>query len=218
MDLKRPRSVSKQINPLPAKKVGPRLLVRLQAEKVIIKAGLKESWEDEGGWDFDDLCALVACLLGNDYAHEREKVEAGRVLSRDMDQLSGILKWARPKGFTVAEREGQSIPSDAYEAGLILGIGTDRLPIPGTEKFTSEARLVTGLAKLLQVREDVINARNFEYAKRKVKERYEEHLARTKARVSAGCVPRHVRQSRAKLRSILIGFGMKPSVVNGLIR
>jgi hypothetical protein len=41
-----------RFNPLPHDEVGPRLLVKLQAEHVMKKVHLKEVWEGSEGWRF----------------------------------------------------------------------------------------------------------------------------------------------------------------------
>jgi hypothetical protein len=56
-------------NPLPDGVAGPGLLVDLMTERAIDRCGIKENWEEPGGWEYEDLRAVVACALGGELFH-----------------------------------------------------------------------------------------------------------------------------------------------------
>jgi hypothetical protein len=179
----KPREARK-LNPLPEDEVGPRLLVRLHAEKVMTKVRLKEKWEDVLGWDFDDLCAVVADALGQGYMADGEEVRLNRVIKfRDPKVIERIRKYASPALVDTAN-EIETILSEAYEGLLILGLGTPAFPITIGREYTESGELAVALAEIMEVDVGRVNARTFERAKQNVRELYATHLVKQEQRRS----------------------------------
>jgi hypothetical protein len=162
-------------NPLPEDAVGDRLLVELQAEKIMEKLHLKEKWEGPNGWDFADLCAVVACALGENFIQPGEKELAANAISKRKPRLiANISKKASPA--LVTDDSTESVLPETFQGVLILGLGTPKFPIKLTEEnYSDTVKLQMALAELMEVQESRVNLRSFEEAKRQVRQRYNEH-------------------------------------------
>ena len=172
----------RSLNPLPENEVGGRLLVRLQAEKIMKKLHLKERWEHPDGWDFNDLCAVVAHAMGEEYTQPGEDLVVDRVItSRSEKLIEKIRVRATPKLIDTAGGSETLMP-EVYEGLLILGLGTKEIPINLSSNAIGTTKLAEDLAKLMEVKKSRVNARVFERAKRNVKTRYEDHMHRQAAR------------------------------------
>lgn len=171
------------LDPLPEDEVGPRLLVRLQAEKVMKKLKLKERWEDQLGWNFDELCAVVAATLGKKFMIEGEADLVKRVrkfrAEKAMLAIEAIAKFPENK----LNRHGK-LASEFYVSALMLGIGTTKFSIQGNPKLSKTEQLCDALSKALKVDSGIVDDRVWERAKNYARERYAEHLKKSEERIA----------------------------------
>lgn len=167
-------------NPLPDGVVGPDLLVDLMTERAIDKCGIKENWEESGGWEFDDLRSIVACALGEGFAIDRDRERMAVVEKRT---LVPLMKKIRENGAPSLVREDNTsltlLPEVFYTA-LILGLFDSTNPLPVETKEWVEMR--KEFAELMEVPEVKVKNRAFEHAKKVVMNRYQQHLERQKQR------------------------------------
>lgn len=170
----------RRLNPLPEDEVGENLLVKLLAEKAMKKAHLKEKWEGADGWDFDDLCAVVANEIG--IATPGQKVTALKVGRGCHSQIMAkIRKYASPP-IVEGDDGAETLRPEIYEGPLILGLGTPLIPMPERPELSETATLAQGLADIMDVDVSRVNPRTFETAKKNVCKRYSEHMAKQKER------------------------------------
>ena len=215
-----------RFNPLPPDEVGPRLLVKLQAEHVMNKVHLKEAWEGPEGWRFEELCAVVACRLGEGFVDEGEREVASRVEASRDAKLIARIRDRTPMLFDETP-SGRVARPDAHEVLLILGLGAPGCLIELDKNLTDTGALAKTLGEALRTNPNndpagpgvpaKVNSRTFERAKKNVLERYAEHLRRQEARrvrLGTGVAVKPVRTRRRTqaelLRKALERFAIPP--------
>jgi len=181
-------------NPLPPEEVGIKLLVKLQAERVREKLGLKEAWEEEDGWRFDDLCAVVAAAIAASTADEWGDHEAaGRMLAQRRDTVTKILKQAKlDRLFPVDRPEpkpGKGTKLPIFEL-LVLGLGHLQFPTQPSKKLSVAGGLAGALADLLEIPSEHVKAEWFQRPLRQARDEYAEHLDCMQLRSDKGYGPR----------------------------
>lgn len=170
-------------NPLPEGVPGPDLLVDLMTERAIDGCGIKENWEEPGGWDYEDLRAIVACALGESYSTEQDRERMSVVEKRTLKSvMKDIRKYGAPP-LNQGEGPGESFTTEVYCAALILGLFDSTNP-PDVRKTTESGAMTDEFAELMTVPVNKVKDRPFEYAKKKVMERYQKHLERQRRRIS----------------------------------
>ncbi len=161
-------------NPLPEGECGPRLLVRLQAEKVIEKLKLKEKWEVEDGWDFEDLCAVVACALGENFVLPGEPKRAASVRATLSPSILKRIEAKANPDIVHETGEVVSLEPEVYQGYLILGLGHSEMPLD--RSVTATEGLTIALAKYMDVKVSKVTSGTFARAKRVAFQRYQAHL------------------------------------------
>ena len=144
------------------------------------KLKLKEKWEASDGWDFNDLCAVVACALGENFVlpGERKRAESLKAkLSRPF--VKRIEAKAHPDIVHVAG-EVVSLRPEVYQGYLILGLGHSQMPIDPA--LSDVDGLTKALADYMKVSVAKVAKGTFPRAKREVYNRYQHHLANQERR------------------------------------
>lgn len=171
-------------NPLPKDEVGPRLLVELQAERLIERLKLKENFEEEGGWEYGDLCRIVARELGVEWAAEcggsmlvsdLTPAKAGE-LGKVFKELASWSKWVE------VDEEGAPLEGGKLhlEVMLMMGLGTRVIPID--PKASPDGGLAERACQLFGCRIGCITSKTFENPKREVKRLYALHAGKQQRR------------------------------------
>jgi len=177
------------MNPLPEDEVGPRLLVKLQAEKAIKKLDLKEEWECDDGWHFDDLCAVVASALGPGYVKTGEYARAGRALAAHCHEIGPVLEEVVPDPLDTSAPGAVFVRAEALQTCLILGVGWGTAKKEEKDRMSNSGCLRVAIADCLDVPENVVKTADLTYAKKRCRERYAEHLERMEERRRHGYAP-----------------------------
>ena len=199
-----------RFNPLPPDAVGARLLVLLQAEYVMKKVHLKEAWEGPEGWRFDELCAVVACRMGEGFVDEGERVVANRVEANRDAKLIARINERTPLLFE-ENLSGRVATPEAFEVLLILGLGAPGCLIALDNNLTDTDALAKALGEALRTNPNndptgpgvhaKVNARTFERAKNNVLKRYAEHLHNQETRRSKMGADGEVKPVRIRRRT-----------------
>ena len=196
------------LNPLPLEEVGPRLLVRLQAEYVMKKLKLKERWEDPLGWDFDDLCAVVASTLGKGFMIKGETDLVKKVKKfRSEKTIRQIEELAKPPEDQLNNKG--KLKSEFYDLALILGLGTTKFAVQGDPNLSKTGQLSDALSKAFKADHSKVSDRVWERAKRNAVKRYAQHLEKTEERrkrlgppIPKKQVVKHARSNISLLREV----------------
>lgn len=170
-------------NPLPEGTPGSDLLVDLMTERAIFGCGIKENWEESGGWEYEDLRAIVACALGESYSTEQGRERMTVVEKRTLKSLMKEIRNYGAPPLNQGEDSGESFTPELYYAVLILGLFDRSNPVDAT-KTTESGAMKDEFAELMNVPVNKVKDRPFEHARKKVMERYQEHLERQRRRIA----------------------------------